>query len=357
MVMLLRRKKRCEEENEEIVSKQEPLKGMSSLRMLPYWSNTLIFCWLKSLVVDWCVACWTFFTCMISKHSCAWRSTLAAWSFTKDGMKMLVIPQVLMVRCRHRPGEREQIRNRVTSILKPGWQVYGEPMGNGCNGCNGCGCGGCNGYGAQMYEDLSFNGYVPQHAYYQEQGLAVFFDEMSEKAIQLWEKFVQVGWWNVTAVCILNINWCPNDRRTWRWPTWITECRKEMYNHQVLILKYSGGFKSLEACKLIQQAIEWVLFLYVLPPENETKTQHNEGFLKPKHFWVWLIKIAVDRSMIHICSAGFLGQPLVTRVHNDLHQSIPPSIYKWSNPAIHSPIHLHPNPSHQNQKQLTSQTV
>lgn len=57
-------------------------------------------------------------------------------------------------------------------------------MGNGCsgcNGCNGCGCGGCNGYGAQMYEDLGFNGYVPQHAYYQERGLGIFLDEMSEK--------------------------------------------------------------------------------------------------------------------------------------------------------------------------------
>ena len=32
-----------------------------------------------------------------------------------------------------------------------------------------------------MYEDLGFHGYVPQHAYYQERGLGMFLDEMSEK--------------------------------------------------------------------------------------------------------------------------------------------------------------------------------
>eukprot|EP00434_Breviolum_minutum_P037177 symbB.v1.2.032955.t1/scaffold3759.1/size89661/1 len=72
-------------------------------------------------------------------------------------------------------------------------------MGNGCsgcNGCNGCGCGGCNGYGAQMYEDLGFNGYVPQHAYYQENmAMANMNYGMPQGDVQPPSADPQVQWW------------------------------------------------------------------------------------------------------------------------------------------------------------------
>jgi len=78
-------------------------------------------------------------------------------------------------------------------------QVYAEPMGNGCSGCNGCtgcGCGGCNGYGAQMYEDLGFNGYVPQHAYYQENmAMANMNYGMPQGDVQPPSADPQVQWW------------------------------------------------------------------------------------------------------------------------------------------------------------------
>ena len=156
---------------------------MSSLRMLLYLSDTLIFRWLKSLVVDWCVACRPFF-------SFGWSHGTVA--FGVHPLQREVSPRMGW-RCLsfHRPwwpdagtGQGENVAQIRVKLKPPGWQVYGEPMGNGCsgcNGCNGCGCGGCNGYGAQMYEDLGFNGYVPQHAYYQERGLGIFLDEMSEK--------------------------------------------------------------------------------------------------------------------------------------------------------------------------------
>lgn len=308
---------------------------MSSLRMLLYLSDTLIFRWLKSLVVDWCVACRPFF-------SFGWSHGTVA--FGVHPLQREVSPRMGW-RCLsfHRPwwpdagtGQGDNVAQIRVKLKPPGWQVYGEPMGNGCsgcNGCNGCGCGGCNGYGAQMYEDLGFNGYVPQHAYYQERGLGIFF---RRNEWENWKKFVQVGWWNVTVVCILDLNWRPNDRRTWRWPTWITACRKEMYNHRVLILKYSGGFKSLEACKAwySKPLNEPVFFGYFLvsPRKQDKKTNATKVFSNQSIIgYQWLIKIAVDRSMIHKCSAGFLGQPLVNHwshgysticINRSLHQSI-----------------------------------
>lgn len=60
-----------------------------------------------------------------------------------------------------------------------------------------------------------------------------------------------------------------------------------MYNHRVLILKYSGGFKSLEACKACyKQAIEWARFFLGIffPPENKKKKQMQWRFSQTKTF-------------------------------------------------------------------------
>lgn len=72
-----------------------------------------------------------------------------------------------------------------------------------------------------------------------------------------------------------------------------------MYNHRVLILKYSGGFKSLEACKLIQQAIEWARFfggIFFPPKKQDKKTNAMKVFSNQNIIgYQWLIKVAVGR--------------------------------------------------------------